>query len=506
MISAIDTVGRTINMMKKVIALFLTFATLMIMLVACADGGVDPEATDAASEVEETTRQDNIPEDLKFNGEDITILNRAWVGWTWDEVAVPELNSEPVNDAMFNRNIVVHDRLNLNIVSVPLDDPSEYLPIDTIKRVVKTGSDEFDLVAAPVYTTTPAALEGTFLDMAQLEYLDLDQSYWMQEYNETMSFAGTQHTATGVIALSTYRFAFVTMFNKNAFDDKNVPYPYEAMASNTWTLDYQAVLAKDFYRDTNGNNKKDEGDFFGFASCTGINTDAYWASCDIPILAKNADGYYEYVMDIERLSNAMDKILYLFYDCGGTFLYPVKTNNVEQDDLRVLFAKGETAMTTIRLVAVEQPDVRDMEQQYGIVPVPKYDEAQEGYGTMIHDQFTVFAVPASAAKDKLDMIGAALEVMASESQRLVKPAYYEIALKRKYMSDPEAWEMLDLIFSVVRIDAAVTYVVPMDCPHHNMRNIVASKKNTVSSKCAKLGKNLDRYLTKVHKKLEKLAE
>ena len=134
------------------------------------------------------------------------------------------------------------------------------------------------------------------------------------------------------------------------------------------------------------------------------------------------------------------------------------------------------------------------------------DEAQEGYGTMIHDQFTVFAVPASAAKDKLDMIGAALEVMASESQRLVKPAYYEIALKRKYMSDPEAWEMLDLIFSVVRIDAAVTYVVPMDCPHHNMRNIVASKKNTVSSKCAKLGKNLDRYLTKVHKKLEKLAE
>ena len=246
--------------------------------------------------------------------------------------------------------------------------------------------------------------------------------------------------------------------------------------------------------------------FFGFASCTGINTDAYWASCDIPILAKNADGYYEYVMDIERLSNAMDKILYLFYDCGGTFLYPVKTNNVEQDDLRELFAKGETAMTTIRLVAVEQPDVRNMEQQYGIVPVPKYDEAQEGYGTMIHDQFTVFAVPASASKDKLDMIGAALEVMASESQRLVKPAYYEIALKRKYMSDPEAWEMLDLIFSEVRIDAAVTYVVPMECPHHNMRNIVASKKNTVASKCAKLGKNLDRYLTKVHKKLEKLAE
>ena len=104
------------------------------------------------------------------------------------------------------------------------------------------------------------------------------------------------------------------------------------------------------------------------------------------------------------------------------------------------------------------------------------------------------------------MIGAALEVMASESQRLVKPAYYEIALKRKYMSDPVAWDMLDLIFSVVRIDAAVTYVVPMNCPHHNMRNIVAGKKNNVASKCAKLGKSLDRYISKVHKKLENLAD
>jgi hypothetical protein len=39
-----------------------------------------------------------------------------------------------------------------------------------------------------------------------------------------------------------------------------------------------------------------------------------------------------------------------------------------------------------------------------------------------------------------------------------------------------------------------------------MREIVASKKNTVSSKCAKLGGTIERYLTKMHKKLEKLAE
>ena len=44
------------------------------------------------------------------------------------------------------------------------------------------------------------------------------------------------------------------------------------------------------------------------------------------------------------------------------------------------------------------------------------------------------------------MIGAVMEVMASENLRIVKPAYYELAIKRKYMSDPVAWDMLDLAF------------------------------------------------------------
>ena len=348
--------------MRKSIALLLAVATLVLALAACADTSTDgtDHTTDAAAESEETLYLDNIPEDLKFDGEDIVILNRALAGWTWDEIAVPELNSEPVNDAMFNRNVAVADRLNLNIVSSPIEDPNENLPIETITRVVKGGSDEYDLVAAAVYVTTPAALDGTFYDLTKLEYLDLDQGYWMQEYNQAMSYAGSQHTATGVIALSTYRFAFVTMFNKLEFDNKSVPYLYEAVANNEWTLDYQARLAKDFYRDTNGNNKKDEGDFFGFASCSGINTDAYWASCDIPIVEKDPDGNYQYVLDVGYFSDVMDKVLYLFYDCGGTYLFPVMTNNVEQDELRIMFSKGETAMMTIRLVAVEQPDIRNM--------------------------------------------------------------------------------------------------------------------------------------------------
>jgi hypothetical protein len=491
--------------MKRTVAILLLIATLLISFVACAEGQQEQANDSVVQETTDPSVLDGVPADLKFNDEDVVILSRSMQGWTQDEIAVPELNSDPVNDAMFNRNVTVSDRLGVNIVSSPIEDPNQHLPIEEIERAVKAGSDEFDMVAAAAYVTAPSALEGTFVDLTELEYLDLTQDYWMQDYNDAMSYQGMQHAATGMIALSTYRFAFVTMFNKAEFDNKSIPYLYEAVANNEWTLDYQAQLAEDFYRDTNGSGKKDEGDFFGFVSCWGINTDPYWASCDMPILEKNADGEYEFVLDIARYSDVMNKILYLFYDCGGTFLYKEQASNTEQDQIREMFSSGHAAMVTLRLVAVEQPDVRNMTQEYGIVPMPKFNAEQPEYGTLLHDQFTVFCIPSSAAEHKLEMIGAVLEVMASESQRIVRPAYYEIALKRKYMSDPVAWDMLDLIFSNVVVDAGIVYCGSMEFPHHKFRTMIADNNNRVSSSYGgRLPTSVKKSLNKIVGKLERL--
>ncbi len=492
--------------MKKFLALLLVFATLISVLVACAEGeNGDVSDTVAAEESQDPSKLDNIPDDLKFDGEDVVIISRAFLGWTWDEVAVPELNSEPVNDAIFNRNVKVGDRLNINIVPHAIEDADQSKPITEVQQAVLAGSDEFDLLAGACYLVLQSTLEGTFRDMTELEYLDLSQNYWTQDYNEVISYNNSQYSATGMIALSTYRFAFVTMFNKDEFDNKSVPYLYEAVQNNEWTLDYQAQLAEDFYQDLNGNSKKDEEDFFGLITAPYISTDPYWASCDLKIVEKNADGEYEYVLDTARLSNVTDKVLHLFYE-SGTMVYPHTGMDAEQDDIRIAFAKGNGAMCTTRLVAAEQGDIRNMEQQYGIVPMPKYDEAQAKYGTLQHDQFTVYAIPATVQEDKFQMLGAVLEVMASESLRTVKPAYYEIALKRKYMSDPTAWEMLDLIFDTIRIDAGIVYTNVLGNPHDQLRQIITSKKNTVSSKFRKLKNTVPKNLSKMVKKLDALEE
>ena len=95
--------------------------------------------------------------------------------------------------------------------------------------------------------------------------------------------------------------------------------------------------------------------------------------------------------------------------------------------------------------------------------------------------------------------------MASESERLVKPAYYEIALKRKYMSDPIAWDMLDLIFNTVNIDAGIVYTNALGNPHDAFRQIITGKKNTVSSRFKKMEKTVAKNLSKMVDKMDKLG-
>ncbi len=488
--------------MKKYLALVLLFATLLMTFAACANQEVGQEES-SANEEQQETMLDDIPADLKYEGEDVVILNRAFLGWTWDEVAVPELNSEPVNDAIFNRNLTVNQRLNVNIVSAAIEEADQNKPIEEIKRAVLAGSEDYDLLAGAAYLVLQTTLEGTFRDLTELEYLDLEKEYWTQDYNEVISYNDSQYSATGMIVLSTYRFAFVTMFNKNKFDQAGVPYLYETVSNNEWTLDYQAAISKDFYMDKNGDGKQDEDDVYGLITAPYISTDPYWASCDLTLVAKNSDGEYEYVLDVGRLADVTDKVLALYYE-SGTYVYKHTAADGEQDDIRIAFAKGNGAMCTTRLVAAEQGDIRDMQDQYGIVPMPKYDKAQANYGTLQHDQFTVYAVPSTVKDDKFQMLGAVLEVMASESMRTVKPAYYEIALKRKYMSDPTAWEMLDLIFDTVRIDAGIVYTNALGNPHDRFRQIITSKKNTVSSAFSKLEKTVNKNLDKMIKKLDKL--
>lgn len=83
-----------------------------------------------------------------------------------------------------------------------------------------------------------------------------------------------------------------------------------------------------------------------------------------------------------------------------------------------------------------------MDDDYMIVPVPKCDEIQEYYNTRLDDNLQIVVIPITCVD--IDIVGAALEIMASEVYQRVAPVCYEQALKVKYSCDQQSGQMIDL--------------------------------------------------------------
>jgi hypothetical protein len=138
-------------------------------------------------------------------------------------------------------------------------------------------------------------------------------------------------------------------------------------------------------------------------------------------------------------------------------------------------------MATIRILDMENEVIRGMEQEFGVVPMPKYDVAQEKYRTLLHDQFTVFSILNTVKGDRLDEVGAVLEAMSSISYKTVRPAYYETTLTSKISRDPQSAIMFNIIVDNIYMDDGILYTIPLSTFHDNFRRIIGSKENTVTS-------------------------
>lgn len=498
---------------KRALSMILAAAMLVLTVVSCGNSAEpsDPqdtttaavagEATTAATteQVTETTKDPNasdLPDDLDYTGETIHIISRD-SDWVRDEIRVNELNGDVVNDAVYNRNSVVEERLGLKIDNITVAGTDNYAVAEEVRTAVKAGSDEFDILANSVYSSIMYSAENIFHNLYNCEYLDLEKPYWAQGFNQAASFGEAQYMCTGAAALTLYRYMFVTFFNKDVLAEVTDVNLYEVVNQGKWTLDYHHELANQFYTDLNGNGQSDETDRFGFVCTNMAYIDAYWSSCQLPILVKDESNAYVYSVDLEKMSAAVDKILNLWYNCEGSHIFESVSDAENQLIGTRAISERRTATTTLRLVSVETDEFRNMTDRYGIIPIPKMDETQTGYQTFLHDQFTAFGIVSTVKESRLQMMGAYLEAMAEESYKSLVPTYYELALKTKYVSDEESGQMLDMIYRSVYIDAGVLYTKTVDV-HQQLRTIIRSGNNTVASMFKATSKVVSKMITKLN--------
>jgi ABC-type glycerol-3-phosphate transport system substrate-binding protein len=379
-----------------------------------------------------------------------------------------------------------------------LVDGSDYDAFNIMRDTTAAGSDDYDLFINNSYTTAQLAAEGNFIDLTGVEYVDLEKPYWSQGYNWSSSVGGHQYLATGKGFLGFYRSICITCFNKSLFQRFGVEEPYAKVLEGAWTVDYQNSVASLFYEDLNGNGVRDEADRYGYVTNgvrdTGIN-DGFWAALDLRLVGKDEEGWYIPTMDLDKFSSAIDKLLALLYgDGSGRF-------GEAMNDTPTLkcFTEGRAAMINNFLNFAESGRAREMEDDYGILPMAKSSEDQSEYYALDQDQFIVYGIPLTVPEDRIDKIGIFLEAYASESFAVVRPAYYEIALSQKYANDRESVEMLDLVTNSVYVDPAILYLTMSPINIYFLRDLIAGGQNTTASSYAKVEKTFRKFLEKLNK-------
>ncbi len=102
------------------------------------------------------------------------------------------------------------------------------------------------------------------------------------------------------------------------------------------------------------------------------------------------------------------------------------------------------------------PQFRDMQDDWGIIPMPKYDETQQNYYSPgFPNCYPITVVPAS--NDAPDDTGILLEEMSYIGYTKLLPALYDTVLSGKCARDEDSVEMLDIIFGNTLYDIGMIY-------------------------------------------------
>lgn len=446
--------------MKRLCTMLILFA---LLCASCGSGTPDIPAGNESGETtagtdtteqlsERETVRCSLPEDLKFDGKKVNVLVRD--GSEFIIEIFTEQTGDIVDDAVFNRNLAVSERLGIEIEHTAISDSGGGNVPKAIKESVLAGDEPYQLAFGGQYYSTSNALEGIYYNLLDMKYIDPSAPYYSQGFVEAATIHNTLFYITGDASISQTSRSYVTFFNKKLADtwlpDTDL---YQTVRDGKWTWDNFGELIKDIYSDTNGNGERDIDDFYGLCTTyTVAPLDSLLPSCRIKIAEVDKDGNINLSLNNERTVSMYEMVDQVLNRNDGT--YCNGETQAAQDAAFEQFIALESVFH-FQLLNKTDSGLRDYTDPYGLLPIPKYDEAQEEYYTIPHDQYSIIYVPSNCSDP--DLVGAFIEAMNYESYKTVTPAYFETALKSKYLDENADAEMYDIIVAGKCFDPAVIY-------------------------------------------------
>ncbi len=447
-------------MKKRILASILAALTLSSM-ASCGQAEETDTADTTGAETAVESEDNRIPTGLPerdFEGHKFQVLTKGQFNahWCSKDVYAEELTGEPINDAVFNRNAAVTETYNFSIVEL-WGTEANCTPL--AKNAIQAAEDAYDLILNGS-DTTPLITAGYLLDLQSLPYMDLTKPWYDQNANETLSIAGKLMVTSGELTIMDNNATWCIQFNKDLATDMQIPNLYELVNEGKWTLDTMLSYAENASIDLNGDGIHNEFDQWG-VSGESSNSIFYMMGAgitnfekdenDIPVLVAGTEKYVDAFYKGNALNGNFDLCLNVDY---GTLRK--QYTDVWGECMDKAFSEGRVLFSCAGMNRVTL--FREMEADFGVLPMPKYDEAQADYYSPVSMWCTsLLSVPITASNP--ERTGIIIEALSAESMYTLTPAYYDITLQGKSVRDEESAAMLDVIFASRIFDLGNMYLL-----------------------------------------------
>lgn len=443
----------------KIIAAFLAAALLLsFVLTGCSGGGGEnaevtaaaADATETNTEPAETEPELAVPDlpDNDFGGKVFSVL-------TWsradtkvqDDFIAEELDGEPLNDAVYQRNSTIKERYNFEIACI---EETRANFQNTATKGILSGDDLYAVINGGVSTAcTVLARSGYIFDLNSLNYIDLENRWWDQRCNSDLSVGGRRYIGMGDICTMDNSQTWAFIFNRKLAEDFSLGDMYKLVYDGGWTLDAMCGMMQKSAADLNGDGVFDQLDRWGLMT-ENYNYYMQFLGAGELVAKKDKDDMPYLTLNSPRVSSVLEKVYDIYHGSAGSAFIAEKwmflaSSSVWTEYIIPMFA-DDRALFYFTGIGNTFKHLRDMESEFGIIPTPKYDEAQEEYYNGISASWAtcvVIPVTCQAPDDSAFF----LEALCCESLNTVTPAYFDIIFEGKAVRDTESIAMVDLILS-----------------------------------------------------------
>jgi len=450
-------------MKRRILALLLAMLMLATSGILAACGGDKPGKTpdvttdgqgsqnagnDTTAAPVETGPVLDIP-DEDLDGYEYLIYEGAFGSDVSDFTYLEEAGTV-LDEAKYKRNALVEAKFNISLISevVKVSGTSgSDKGYGTMMQNYNAGDPTYNVTVLPAYDQSKLAQNSALYDMTKVPMLDLTSEYWDQNVVKDLTIKDMLFFMVGDYSIDAFDAVICMAFNKKIAGEKGINDLYQLVTDGKWTLakfkEYCALVSEDL----NGDDKYTNMDLYG-ALCWDDTIYAVVHSAGELCATVGDDGLLVLGLNSEKMNNVFEEFVtfskencFLRYQVAfkedGSF-----TNNSGSKYGSEMFLNNQGLFYMASLGGIN--GFRDMDVDYGIIPLFKYTEEETRYYATISPYSARFLSMPYHQED-VELNGKILETIGFYSASTVPEAYYEKTLNGKVVRDEESITMLQLL-------------------------------------------------------------